>query len=166
VTPVAPVAAAATAPAEVIPAATVPAAATAEPEPAPGGRTVVETNDNEAMVFVDADGEPSASLSATEELRDEADEVRLYAYGDVSAGVLALEIELTNRAAGPIAFPGGLRAQVTVTRDGVAWKTLEVSDPTIVQLAPGGTLTLHATVPGAGGPAAYGFAVSVETLQP
>jgi hypothetical protein len=160
------------APAEVAPvepAATVPddsdgPAPAPASEPAPA-RTVVETNDNEAMVVVDADGQPSASLSATE-LRDGADEIRLYAYGDVSAGVLTVEVELTNGSAGTIAFPGGVRAQVTVTRDGVAWRTLELSDASIAGLAPGGALTLHATVPGVDGPAAYGFGASVETLQP
>lgn len=174
VTPAAPAAepaadAPAPAPAGVVPAepaATVPDDSDG-PVPAPGpepARTVMETNDNEAMVVVDADGEPSASLSATE-LRDGADEIRLYAYGDVSAGVLTLEIELTNGSIGAIAFPGGVRAQVTVTRDGVAWRTLEAADASIAGLAPGGALTLHATVPGADGPATYGIGASVETLQ-
>ncbi|MGH2689398.1 MAG: hypothetical protein ACRDKW_11400 [Actinomycetota bacterium] len=133
--------------------------------PAPTLRTVVETNDNEATVFVDADGGLSASLSATDELRDEADDVRLYAYGDVSAGVLTVEVELANGTGGTIAFPGGVRAQVTITRDGAPWRTLELSDPSVTGLAPGSSLTLHATVPGADGPAGYGFGVSIETLQ-
>ncbi|MGH2720756.1 MAG: hypothetical protein ACRDJO_04025, partial [Actinomycetota bacterium] len=135
------------------------------PEPAAPARTVVETNDNEAVVVVEAGGEPSASLSATSVLREGADEIRLYVYGDVAAGVLAVEVELTNGSAGTIAFPGGVRAQVTITRDGVAWRTLELQDASIGELAPGGALTLHATVPGADGRAAYGFGVSVGTLQ-
>jgi hypothetical protein len=126
---------------------------------------VVEEMDNEAVVFVDADGGSSASLSAMHELREAAGEVRLYAYGDVSAGVLSVEIVLTNGTAGTIAFPGGVRAQLTVLRDGLAWGALELSDPSVTELAPGGSLRLHTTVPGAGGPAVYALGVSIGTLR-
>ena len=134
---------------------------------AAGGRIVVETNDNESSVYVDAAGNLSAALSATDQVRDAMDDVRLYAYGTAaSAGVLSVEIELANGSADVIGFPGGVRALLSVAKDGVGWKTVEAADPEVTALAPGASLTLHATVPGSKGPAWYGFGLSVETLRP
>jgi hypothetical protein len=81
--------------------------------------------------------------------------------GRAAAGIITVSVTLENRTTAAVGFPGGLAVSVPITRDGTAWRTVQLTDPALTGLAPGASASLSATTE-TEGPGQYVFAASVE----
>lgn len=118
------------------PISTAPAAPpAAEPAPPPAQEEVVTVTDAAFFTYRE-DPNESAAGSATTVERDDAS-VRLTVSGFESEGRAMLSASVENATGGPIRFPEGLRVRLTITRDGAPWRTVDLADPAVVELAPG-----------------------------
>ncbi|MGH2687746.1 MAG: hypothetical protein ACRDKW_02915 [Actinomycetota bacterium] len=131
--------------------------------PAPQATTVVEGNDNGYYVVVDEVGNEAGSGSAIRPVSG-PDDFGVLVQGRAAAGTITVSVALDNRTAAAVRFPGGLAVSVPITKDGMAWRTLQLTDPAVTELAPGASVSLSATTE-AEGPGQYVFAASVETQR-
>jgi hypothetical protein len=126
---------------------------------------VKETNDNGYFVVIDQAGGEVASGSATQQLEG-GDDVRVEAWGSlVPGGALRVDATVANASQSVLEFHGGLRIEVTVTREGTPWRTAEIAAPGVTELAPGGTFAGHATVSGLQGPAQFVLSATMDTWR-
>jgi hypothetical protein len=122
--------------------------------------TVVEVNDNGYYVVVDERGNEAGSGSAIRPLPG-PDDFGVIVRGRAAAGIITVSVTLENRTTAAVGFPGGLAVSVPITRDGTAWRTVQLTDPALTGLAPGASASLSATTE-TEGPGQYVFAASVE----
>lgn len=118
------------------PVSTAPAAPpAAEPAPPPPQEEVVTVTDAAFFTYRE-DPNESVAGSATTVERDDAS-VRLTVSGFESEGRAMLSASVENASGGAIRFPEGLGVRLTITRDGAPWRTVDLTDPAVVELAPG-----------------------------
>jgi hypothetical protein len=128
-------------------------------------RLVTETNDNGYFIVIDQAGEEVGSGSATQ-IPEEGDDVRVEVWASLApGGALRVDATMANASQSVLEFHDGLRIVVKVTREGAPWRTVEVADPDVVELAPGQTVSGQATVTGLQGPAEYVLSATVDTWR-
>lgn len=125
--------------------------------------TLVEVNDNGYYVVVDELGNEAGSGSAIGPVTG-TDDFGVIVQGRAAAGIITVSVTLENRTTTTVAFAGGLAVSVPITRDGTAWRTVQLTDPAVTELAPGASVSLSAATE-AEGPGQYVFAASVETQR-
>ena len=129
-------------------------------------RLVTETTDNGYFLVIDQGGEEVGSGSATQ-LPAEGDDVRVEVWGSLApGGALRVDATMANASQSVLEFHDGLRMEVTVTREGAPWRTAEIVDPRVTELAPGATFAGHTTIPGLHGPAEFVLSATVDTWRP
>jgi hypothetical protein len=128
-------------------------------------RPVTETNDNGYFVVIDQEGNEVGSGSATR-MSTDADDIRVEVSASLApGGVLRADVTVANASPNVLEFHGGVRAEVTITRDEIPWRTAEITDPSVTTLSPSETFEGHATIEGAEGPAQFVFSVALDTWR-
>lgn len=115
-------------------------------QPPTTSSTALATTSNDAFFDYRPDPSQNTSGSSLVITPDQGPRVELEATGTVDGDQARIHVSVRNDSGRAIAFPDGLRVTVSVRRDGAVWKTLELSDPSVVRLDDGGQATLDTQV--------------------
>ena len=170
----APVAPAPSEVAPVVEAVPAPAPATGSPSsggpapaaPAPVLATRRESADNRVTVHVgEEEGDVMVASAVGPSEGVDVTKIQLHVIPEPDGSVLPIAVVVTNQDDAALSFPDGVRATVTVSRDGAVVQELRIGDGAELELAPGESVE----IPGAvdlDEPGGYEIAATVDVASP